>query len=207
MPFIKYNAKNGQWSIRVDKDQPDVIIANPRFAMDMANVKQGWMIFGVSGLQAWWWERGVRTAMPDGIQGVKDGFQIVLHGPDPQPALGNKPIGLRQWTSNAGSTKEGFCRAYDEWEANAGQHPNELPIFQMTGTETIPGAQGNNYAPVFALTGWVERAKIPEFDAHKATETQSSEPAYGSGTGIVPPATQPWPGPPGDDDLNDEIPY
>lgn len=200
LPFIKYNAKLGQWLVKVDKNQPDVVVANPRFAMDMKNVKQGWLNFGVSGLQAWWWEAGVRTPMPEGIP-VKDGFQVILYGPDPQPALGNKPIGLRQWTSNANATKEGFVTAYSEWEQNAGQHPGELPVFQMTGATRIPGANGDSFAPVFTLTGWVERSKIPGIDE----------------TAAAPPATpvDDWQAPqPGEDygaqvdpDLDDKIPF
>ncbi len=41
--------------------------------------------------------------MPNGVQ-VKDGFEIMMYGPDPQPALGGKPLGLRVWTSNANAT-------------------------------------------------------------------------------------------------------
>lgn len=214
MPYIKFNAKLGQWLVKGEDNMPDVIIPSPRMAMDMANVKTGWIIFSPAGPPQHIWDvNGIRQPLPDGVR-AKDGFEVMVHGPDPQPGLGGHPVGFRVWSSNAAATKEGFVKAYSEWEAQSGEHPDEVPIFQMTGVQKIGGQHGDSFAPVFSLTGWVARSKVPEFTAAQQTNGHAEPAAVQrtvQETANAMYAPQAWPGPDPapqyDEDLADDIPY
>lgn len=155
-PFIKYNAKAGRWFVRNEAGN-DVEVPNPRFAIDMENIKTGWIHFSQTGAPEFVWDvNGERQARP-GNQ-YKDGFEVDLYGADKVETIGTN-VGWRQWTSNAGAAKTAMLKIYTEWE-NAKQ-PGKLPIFQCTGITVIPSQYGDNYEPNFVLQSWVEREQLP----------------------------------------------
>ncbi len=208
-PFLKYNAKMGQWSVRGEQDQPDVVIDKPRLAMDMANVKTGWILTSPGAPPQTWWDapNGTRQALPNGVR-AKDGFEVAVYGPDKQPNLGGAALGFRTWMANANAVKEGFCTAHTEWEQQSVDHPNEVPIFTANAVQRIPGAHGDNFAPVFELTGWVERSKIPAFDEHKAAQGNGAMTNGAPATDWQAPDDRPdVPATGPVDDLDDEIPF
>ena len=44
-PYLKYNAKAGRFYIRPPGATEDVELMNPRLAIDMANIRTGWVCF------------------------------------------------------------------------------------------------------------------------------------------------------------------
>lgn len=191
-PFLKYNAKAGRWFVKNDNGD-EVEVQNPRFAIDFDNIKTGWLCFPVaSAPQFVWDEQGVRAARPNPIGNAqfKDGFEVMVYGNDPQPALAGQPLGIRQWMSNANAAKGAIKLIHQVYEAARDQHPNQVPVFKCIGVHIIKGAQGDNFEPEFTLEQWVDRSRIAEFEA-KANGTEAPPPA-------------PAPGP---EDLDDEIPF
>lgn len=169
-PFIKYNAKAGRWFVR-DAEGIEVEVANPRFALDLANIRTGWICFPQSGPPVFVWDYdGVRAPKPQPVGGnaFKDGFEVLLFGPDPQPVLRGKPLGLRQWTSNSNAAKAAIIRADKEYEAVAAQHPDEVPVFNCTGVTIVKGQNGDSFEPNLTLHSWVARSKLPLLTAAQA---------------------------------------
>ena len=50
-PFLKYNAKAGRWFVR-GENGTDVEIEHPRFAIDLENIRQGWLDSVSAGIAA-----------------------------------------------------------------------------------------------------------------------------------------------------------
>ena len=97
-----------------------------------------------------------------------------------------------------------------EYEAGAAANPGKVPFYACKSVIPIQGAYGTNYEPDFALTGWVERAKIPEFDEYMANTGGDAREADPFGA-APPPASEADYGQRGGgrtaDELSDDIPF
>lgn len=160
VPFIKYNAKAGRWSVR-DHEGKDAPIQNPRFAIELENFRTGWICFppGLPPIFVWD-EQGVRAPRPEGD--YKEGFEVWVMGTDPQPGLGGAPIGVRQWTSTAYAVKAGITALNRLYEQHKADHPDAVPVVRMVNVNIQKGDYGDNYEPVFQIETWVERSKVPK---------------------------------------------
>jgi len=168
-PIIKFNAKAGRWYIRGD-DGVDHEQTQPRFAMDMARIKTGWISFPQSGPPAFHWDvNGDQLPKPPADSGErwKRGFKVLVYGPDPVECLGGNPMGLREWIANSLAANRGISAAYKQFEeAKAGNQVNgSCPVFRTNGIKVEHGPNGDSYEPVFELEKWVERNKLPGLDA------------------------------------------
>ncbi len=172
-PFIKYNAKAGRWFVRGDNGT-DVEIPNPRFAIDLANIRQGWILFPQASPPLFVWDvQGIRSPPPEG--GYKDGFKVFIMGTDPQPGLANQSIGVREWSSNAYAAKAGMMNLYRQYEANEKQNPNKIPVARCVSVKIIKGEYGDSFEPVFTLEAWVDRDRVPQLTEAVAADLQSVE--------------------------------
>jgi hypothetical protein len=195
-PYIKYNAKAGRWYIKGD-DGVEVEVVNPRLVFDMSNIKTGWIDYPEGAGPEKVWHPTATTRAPQPNPRFKEGFEVLVFGPDAM-ASGGK-VGLREFSSVAVNCKHAVIDLYSEYEALEKANPGKLPFVHCVGVEPISGKYGTNYEPKFKIIGWVERAKVPEFDANRPTEAPASNgdwqaPASGS------PAK-------GADPLDDEIPF
>ncbi len=173
-PFIKYNAKAGRWFVRGDNGT-DVEIPNPRFAIDLANIRQGWILFPQASPPSFVWDvQGMRAPKPEGD--YKDGFKVFVMGTDPQPALANQNIGVREWSSNAYVVKAGMMELYRQYEATEKQNPNGIPVVRCVNVKCIKGEYGDNFEPVFAIEAWVGRDRVSQLTAAVAADLQSVQP-------------------------------
>ncbi len=165
-PYLKYNAKAGRWFAK-DENGTEIEIPNPRLAIDMENVKTGWICFptGSAPIYAWDDTNGMRPPRPAPVGGnnYKEGFEVNVFGPDKQPGFGGKPLGIRQWTSTANVAKNAFILLHGEFEKNTGDNPGMIPVFQVTGQKLVKGMHGDNFEPTFILQDWIERDKVPAF--------------------------------------------
>lgn len=220
-PYIKYNSKAGRWYVKVE-GQREVEVANPRLAFDMANIKTGWIMFteGMGPISVW--DKGQDMAVkPEGK--YKRGFHVMVVGGDSLAGIGI--LGLREFSSTAGVVNTAMNKMYEIYEQQSGQHPGQVPFYQCTGVKPITGMYGTNYEPLFNLIGWVDRAKVPDFDKHLAATPPGREvfPPPGVSQGMPDPnappnmaahgpaPTQPQGGgayfPPQGDIADDEIPF
>ena len=120
-PFLKYNAKAGRWFVRGDNGT-DVEIPNPRFAIDLENIRVGWIFFPQASPPQFVWDlNGIRAPKPEGA--YKDGFKVFIMGTDIQPALANQNLGVREWTSNAYAAKAGLMDLHRQYQDSFVQNP------------------------------------------------------------------------------------
>ena len=173
-PFIKYNAKAGRWFVR-GENGTDIEIASPRFAIDLANIRQGWILFPQASPPMFVWDvQGMRAPKPEGD--YKDGFKVFVMGTDPQPALANQNIGVREWSSNAYAAKAGMMELYRLYEATEKQNPNGIPVVRCVSVKVIKGEYGDSFEPVFVIDAWVDRDRVPQLTAAVAADLQSVQP-------------------------------
>ena len=190
-PFIKYNAKAGRWFVRGDNGT-DVEVPNPRFAIDLANIRQGWILFPQASPPMFVWDvQGMRAPKPEGD--YKDGFKVFVMGTDPQPGLANQNIGVREWSSNAYAVKSGMMDLYRQYEATEKQNPNGIPVVRCVSVKVIKGEYGDSFEPVFVIETWVGRDRVPQLTAAVSADLQSVQPILAPAPDTVTPFPSPSP--------------
>jgi hypothetical protein len=53
-------------------------------------------------------------------------------------------------------------------------NPGKVPVYVCKSVKPITGSYGVNYEPIFTLTQWVDRSRVPEFDTHKPDPISTS---------------------------------
>jgi len=205
IPYIKYNAKAGRFYVRSQDGKTDIEVEKPRLAFDMANIKTGWIYYpeggGAPPEKVWDPTLSQQAAKPGGPKKFKRGFEVMVVGGDEVHGVGK--LGLREFGSTAGVVIGSILRMYDLYEIGASQNPEKVPFFRCVKVNSIDSKYGTNFEPVFDLLGWVERKKVPEFDAHLASADNlpARTPPNGNGHAAAPPPTRLA------NDLDDEIPF
>lgn len=173
-PYLKYNAKAGRFYVKPEGATEEVEITNPFLAIDMANIKTGWLYYAEgAGPEKVWDPTTTKAApRPNGPQKWKRGFEVMVYGNAIVPGT-QKKLGLREFSSTAGNVIAAILRMYAEYEDGLTRHPGMVPAYTCKGVKPINGAYGVNYEPLFTLSQWVDRSKIPDFDLH-ATPAKSN---------------------------------
>ena len=199
-PFLKYNAKAGRWFVRGD-NATDIEIPNPRFAIDLQNIRVGWVLFPQASPPSFLWDiQGVRAPKPAGD--YKDGFKVFIMGTDAQPGLGGKSLGVREWTSNAYAAKAGMMDLHRQYQEGMAQNPDKVPVCRCVSVKVIKGEYGDSFEPVFVIETWVERTRLPqltaavEADIQATPPTPTPQPAQVGALGVSPPSPAGVPGAP-----------
>lgn len=163
-PYIKYNAKAGRFYVRPQGATEDVEIDKPRLAIDMANIKTGWIFYqeGAGPEKVWDPSRSQASSRPAGPRKFKRGFEVMVFGGDPIPGIGK--LGLREFSSTASNVITSILGMFADYEAGLVAHPNQIPFYACLGVKPIQGSYGTNYEPQFVLKSWVPREKIPAFN-------------------------------------------
>lgn len=164
-PFMKYNAKAGRFYIRPDGATEEVEIVNPVLAFDMANIRTGWIFYAEgSGPEKVWDPSPTQmAAKPNGPRKFKRGFEVMVFGNGTIPRTTQK-IGLREFSSTATNVITAILNMHAAFEAGLAANKDKVPVFACEGVKPVAGSYGTNYEPLFALKGWVERSRVPEFD-------------------------------------------
>jgi len=215
-PYLKYNAKAGRFYVRPHGATADIEIERPTLAFDMANIRTGWLYYSEgSGPEKIWDPSPTQMApKPPGPQKWKRGFEVMVLGNAEIPGVGR--LGLREFSSTAGSVISAMVQMYADYEAGLAANPGKAPIYSCTGVTAIPGAYGTNYEPVFHLNGWVERARVAAFDEHRDDRGNKPSPHNGaqtamsqfSGSGTTPaPRQAPLQSSPAHPAFDDDIPF
>ena len=174
-PFLKYNAKAGRWFVRGDNGT-DVEIEHPRFAIDLENIRVGWILFPQASPPSFVWDfEGIRAPKPEGA--YKDGFKVFIMGTEPQPGLGSCSLGVREWTSNAYAVKAGMMDLYRQYQENAEQNSGKVPVVRCVNVKVIKGEYGDSFEPVFVIETWVDRSRVPQLTTAVSDDLQSVHPA------------------------------
>lgn len=208
-PYLKYNAKAGRFYVRHGTD--DVEVLNPRLAVDMANIRTGWIYYpeGMGPEKVWDANLADQAPRPPGPKKFKRGFEVMVFGADNLTGIG--VLGLREWSSNAANANNAIAKMYEAYEAGLVANGLKVPFYICTGVTAINGAFGTNYEPKFELKGWVEREKIPAFDDYAEkhaikADAKSNGAANGASNVVGIQAPQP-PAKTSGKDFDDSIPF
>lgn len=176
-PYLKYNAKAGRFYVKPEGATEEVEIDRPLLAFDMANIRTGWLYYAEGSGPEKVWDPSAATMAPRpaGPKKFKRGFEVMVFGNAIIPGTGKK-LGLREFSSTAGNVISSILRMYAEYEDGLQQHPDQIPVYACKGVKPINGAYGVNYEPLFSLSQWIERSRVPDFDTH-------SERPNGNGNG------------------------
>ena len=162
-PFIKYNAKQGRIFAKFESlNNEEIELVNPRFFIDMENIKTGWIFFGQTGAPIKHFDPPAgRQAMPQDGNAYKEGFEVMVAGVDKIEKARGALLGVREWCANAGVVIDAIMAMNEEYDSLIGDHPEQIPFYQFTGTNKITTQYGPIFEPVFELKGWQEREKTP----------------------------------------------
>jgi hypothetical protein len=177
-PFIKYNAKAGRWTVR--RDDNEVEIVNPRFAIDFDGIETGWLNYPKGDAPKRVFDLpngGERQPKPAPIGSIdfKRGFVVHVFASEPRDELGGDPLGLREFSSTALAVRKPINRAYEEYLRERLNNPGKIPIFRCDGTNVIKGKAGDSFEPRLVLEGWVER--LLEFEGDGGGPVTQAPPA------------------------------
>lgn len=203
-PYLKYNAKAGRWYIRPQNATADVEIDRPLLAIDMENIRTGWLYYSEGSGPEKTWDPSPTTMAPKppGPKKFKRGFEVMVFGNTEISGVGK--LGLREFSSTAGTVISAILNMYAEYEAGKDANKGKVPFYACTGVGAVPSAYGTNYEPVFQLRGWVERSKIPAFDKH---QNGADDGGFGQPQPITERNPPPPIAPPPRGDMDDEIPF
>lgn len=168
-PVCKYNAKAGRM-YRVDRTETNGTFANDEVEItdgfqavfDMESIEVGFAKFTKGSAPEW---RMVKLGEPwpdcppdvgqDGKKLFKKTFRLDIK-------LGQSVGGdIREFGSSAGCVIDAFNLVHTAYEEGLKENPGKLPVVAMPKTLKMSGKAGsdNNYAPVFEIVGWVDRAR------------------------------------------------
>lgn len=171
-PYIKFNAKAGRFYVKGQNG--DVEVEKPRLIFDFANIKTGWLFYpeGAGPEKVWDVSATEAAPRPKGPQKWKRGFEVVVVGGDKVDGIGR--LGAREFSSTASNVISAILQMYNAYEEGMGSNIGKVPFYVCQGVRPITGHFGTNYEPIFKLTGWVERSKVPDL---AATDAKPKEPA------------------------------
>jgi len=181
LPIITFAATTGEWLIHNSepdgaggwtrsRDEMDV---PAKVVMDMAGLEEGWILIG---------QGHVDMALAKHGNGVPE-RPSVEHKPGFRVTLGNKALGVRQFSHTAKTVRKALSQLHDQWIRERGDNPGKMPIVEIGKPQTIE-MEGRNgvlrfKAPIFSIVGW--------------TSDSALEKLAGSSGSVEPPAPPPPP--------------
>lgn len=180
--YLKYNAKAGRFYAKPEGGTEEVEIHNPLLAFNMAAVRTGWLYYAEGSGPEKIWDPSPQHAAerPPGPKKFKRGFEVMVYGNTVIPGTQQK-LGLREFSSTAGNVIAAMLRMHAEYEAGMAANVGKYPVYACDQVKPITGMYGVNYEPIFTLKMWVDRSRVPEFDAppaHKPAPATSSHDSF-----------------------------
>lgn len=180
LPIVKYDARAGRLS-RVDRvnneNVPVDITKSFKAVFDLENLETGWIDFTGGAPQFAMSVLGTGPKPEKPSESFSEGVRFIVK-------LGKDCGGdVREFASTAKAFLRGLDKLHDEYKSGSAANPGKLPVVSLEDTVAITSGEGarksTNYAPVFKISGWVNR---PEDLVHKA-RSSSAQPASPPSTG------------------------
>jgi hypothetical protein len=145
-PFIKFNGKSGRWYAPSGEE----IAAPFNCVFDLSNAVSGWIRFQEGEGPQRRIDPSPDQAAPNPGDGSKRAFVVGLYSE-------RHFNGYAEFSSSSVHVGAAVVDLYKQWKEQRDQHPNQLPVVTINGTQTVRGKNGTNFKPVFAITGWTDR--------------------------------------------------
>jgi len=160
--IVKFDARAGRL-FRVDRVQGPAgwetnnveVTSGFQAVFDMENISVGWALFA-AGLAPSFAMVPLGQPLPAKPSDQhKQCFKIMMK-------LGKSSGGdVREMASQAKVVIGAIDRLHTDYEAGKAANPGKLPVVALTGSTAVvstgKGQSSTNYAPIFAITGWVDR--------------------------------------------------
>lgn len=178
LPIITFAATTGEWLAH--NSEPDgsggwnrsreEIDVPAKVVMDMAGLEEGWILIA---------QGHVDMALAKHGDGVPE-RPSVEHKPGFRVTLGNKALGVRQFSHTAKTVRKAISQLHDQWIRERANNPGKLPIVEIGKSQTIE-MEGRNgilrfKAPSFAIVGWAAETTLAKLGSGSSA-TDSSTPA------------------------------
>jgi hypothetical protein len=152
-PIIKYNAKAAKW--KIDSETRN----DASFLADMDNAEAGWSLFRENSAPDFKMVPVMDLAggQPYPAQPSEDhkkGFRVQVKLPD---KLAAGKASVRELSSNSFVVRGAFDDLFDAWLLERKEHPGQLPVVACKSYREVEGNYGSNFAPIFTITGWINR--------------------------------------------------
>ncbi len=198
-PHIRWMAQTSSWRMSGSDGQEPVTWEHAIF--DLANIQTGWGIFAEGQAPEWTMDPSLAKQAPKPQDGRdwRRGFKLSLFS---DSAFG----GVREFATTAVGAVRGILQLYEQYEAESGQHFNQVPVVQYTGAAPARIGKGNTNIPNFKIVKWTDRP-----DALPFKDGLPEKPGY---TDHQAPLAPPRPqredyvnpaGPPDNSEFNDSI--
>ncbi len=155
IPHIRWMAQTSTWR----KSAPDghELVTWEHAIFDLANIQTGWGIFKEGAAPEWIMDPSLdkQAPKPQDGQDWRRGFKLKLFS---ESAFD----GVREFATTAVGAVRGILELYDQYEAEAEQHFNQVPVVQYVGSTAARIGKGNTNIPNFKIVTWTDRpAALP----------------------------------------------
>lgn len=193
LPIITFAATTGEWLAHNSEPDGgggwtrsrDEIDVPAKVVMDLEGLEEGWILIA---------QGHVDMALAKHGNGVPE-RPSVEHKPGFRVTLGNKALGVRQFSHTAKTVRKAISQLHDQWIRERGDNPGKMPIVEIGKPQTIE-MEGRNgvlrfKAPLFSIVGWASGSTLEKLSGHSGSDE--------------PPAPPPPPPPPPKVEDDDEL--
>lgn len=177
LPIITFAATTGEWLAHNSENDGSGWVRSRseidvpcKVVMDLDGIEEGWIFIG---------QGHVDMSMAKHGQGVPDrpsadhkaGFRITL---------GNKSLGLRQFSHTAKTVRGAISKLHDQWIRDRGDNPGKMPIVEIGKPQTVE-MEGRNgvlrfKAPIFEIVGWTADTALQKLGSDGGSTNSASPP-------------------------------
>ncbi len=154
-PHIRWMAQTSSWRASGSDGHEPVTWDHAIF--DLANIQTGWGIFAEGQAPEWAMDPSLerKAPKPQDDRDWRRGFKLSVFS---DSAFG----GVREFATTAVGAVRGILQLYEQYETEAGQHFNQVPVVQYVGSTAARIGKGNTNIPNFKIVKWTDRpAALP----------------------------------------------
>lgn len=152
LKWVKFNAKEGKWQIKLDDGGAEWLDKKFKAAFDFDNIKTGKMKFQNGMPPSKIFDSGVGAGDSHAPEDHKQGFEIHVY---------SKLLGVRELASTSMHVSKQMNKVYGVWEKEKGKNAGKVAVVECVEIQADADKNGN-YAPVLKISSWMDRPA--EFD-------------------------------------------
>ena len=147
---IRWMAQTSTWH-KSASEGPEIVDWEHAI-FDLTNIQTGWAIFTEGEAPEWMLDPSLDTKTPKPNDGRhwRRGFKVMVYS---DSALD----GVREFATTAVGAVKGITALYEQFEREAPQHANKVPVVKFTGSTPARIGKGNTSIPNFEIIDWVDR--------------------------------------------------
>lgn len=161
LPIITYSSQTGDWTAHNSENQggewvksrPEIDLPF-KVVIDFNNAENGWILISQGHVDMAMVKHGEPIPERPSVE-HKFGFRFTL---------GNKSLGLRQFSHSALTVINEINKIHDQWLRERADNPGKIPVVEITKSVIIESKKNNGplrfKAPQFEIVDWVDESAI-----------------------------------------------